>query len=143
MITEIWACLPIDGKMKEETLYAWTLAPEQVAEWKENAEAEDEPVEYVQFVRKSRLDLLQGAVEDVVCGRGMFGVDPAADLQWAIAHLGAALAALGVTADEARGSGMTEVRPNMGQIMAECDCQDGASCQIEGRCLAEGGPSCG
>ncbi len=40
------------------------------------------------------------SVDDVVCGRGMFGIDPQVDLVWATDHLTAALAALTPTAQK-------------------------------------------
>ena len=36
---------------------------------------------------------LRAAMDDVVCGRGMFGLNPADDLKWAVDHLTAALSA--------------------------------------------------
>ena len=36
---------------------------------------------------------LRAAMDDVVCGRGMFGLNPADDLKWAVDHLAAALSA--------------------------------------------------
>lgn len=200
MITKIWACLPIDGKMKEETLYGWTLTPEQVAEWKENAEAEDEPVEYVQFIRKADAEAAQAllverakkAEEDRVSEwnkrRDADGSRDAAraacdsmraerdDLRARLATAEGQVAALTEAASDLAKSmrairdntpspgakvvataalrqwdaalatvtpPAAHVKPHTGQIIAECDCPDGASCQIEGRCLAEGGPSCG
>ena len=34
---------------------------------------------------------LQNAIDDVVCGRGMFGLSADDDLKWAMQHLGSAL----------------------------------------------------
>jgi hypothetical protein len=41
----------------------------------------------------AELTRLRAAVDDVVCGRGMFGLNPADDLKWAVDHLSAALPA--------------------------------------------------
>lgn len=59
--------------------------------------------------------ILRAAVDDVVCGRGMFGIDAAADLQWAIAHLGSALQAIGASPDEVRAEA-EKITPPVGYV---------------------------
>ena len=45
------------------------------------------------IAQAAEITRLRAAIDDVVCGRGMFGLNPADDLKWALDHLAAALSA--------------------------------------------------